>query len=61
MEHSPTVLASNVGSVQYVGGALAGTDQLTVNAFDATINAWVGAASLSAITAVTAPGGAFFP
>ena len=54
-----TVLASNVGSVQYVGGALAGTDELTVNAFDATINAWVGAASLSAITAVTAPAAPF--
>ena len=50
-----TVSASNLNSVQYVGGTSAGTDQLTVDAFDATINAWVGAASLSAITAPAAP------
>ena len=47
-----TVSANDLSIVQYVGGSSAGTDQLTVNVFDATINEWVGAASLSAITAV---------
>ncbi len=45
-----TVSASSLSSVQYVGGASAGTDTLVVDAYDATIGAWVPSASLSAVT-----------
>ena len=50
-----TVSASNLSSVQYVGGASAGTDQLTVDAYDGTLKWSVGAASLNAITAAEVP------
>ncbi len=50
-----TVSASNLSSVQYVGGALAGTDALTVDAYDATTGTWVPSVSLSAVTAAPFP------
>ncbi len=50
-----TVSASDLNSVQYVGGSSAGTDTLTVDAYDATIGAWISSASLSAVTAATFP------
>ena len=45
-----TVSAANLSSVQYVGGSSAGTDTLTVDAYDATAAAWVPSVSLSAVT-----------
>ena len=45
-----TVSASNLSSVQYVGGSSAGTDTLTVDAYDATMGAWISSVSLSAVT-----------
>ena len=48
-----TVAASNLSSVQYVGGGSAGTDTLIVDAYDATAAAWVPSVSISAVT--TAP------
>ena len=50
-----TVSASNLSSVQYVGGSSAGTDTLTVDAYDATIGAWISSASLSAVTTAAFP------
>ena len=50
-----TVSASNLNNVQYVGGSSAGTDTLTVDAYDATIGAWVSSVSLSAVTTATFP------
>ena len=47
--------ASNLSSVQYVGGASVGTDTLIVDAYDATIGAWVSPASLSAVTTPSFP------
>ena len=49
-----TVSAANLSSVQYVGGSSAGTDTLTVDAYDATAAAWVPSVSLSAVSNVTA-------
>lgn len=48
-----TVSANNLSSVQYVGGGSAGTDTLTIDAYDATAAAWVPSVSISAVT--TAP------
>jgi hypothetical protein len=48
-----TVSAANLSSVQYVGGASAGSDTLIADAYDATTGAWVPSVSLSAVT--TAP------
>jgi hypothetical protein len=50
-----TVSASSLSSVQYVGGAAAGTDTLVVDAYDATIGAWVSSASPSAVTTPSFP------
>jgi hypothetical protein len=48
-----TVSASNLGNVQYVGGSSAGTDTIVVDVYDATVGAWLPAASVNAVT--TAP------
>ena len=48
-----TVAASNLSSVQYVGGGSAGTDTLVIDAYDATAAASVPSVSISAVT--TAP------
>jgi len=50
-----TVSASNLSSVQYVGGSSAGTDALTVDAYDATTGTWIPAVSLSAVTTAAYP------
>ena len=50
-----TVSAGNLGSVQYVGGSSAGTDTLTVGAYDATAGASVLSVSLSAVTTPSFP------
>jgi hypothetical protein len=48
-----TVSASSLSGVQYVGGGSAGTDTLTIDAYDATAAAWLSAVAVSAVT--TAP------
>lgn len=48
-----TVNAANLSGVQYFGGDLAGTETLSVNAYDATIGAWLTPISVTAVT--TAP------
>ena len=48
-----TVSASNLSSVQYVGGGFGGTDTLVIDAYDATAAASVPSVSISAVT--TAP------
>ena len=48
-----TVSASNLSSVQYIGGGSVGTDTLLVDAYDASAAEWLPAASISAVT--TAP------
>jgi hypothetical protein len=50
-----TVSASNLNSVQYVGGSSAGTDTLTVDAYDATTGTWVPSVSFSAVTTAAYP------
>jgi hypothetical protein len=50
-----TVSASNLSGVQYVGGSSAGTDTLTVDAYDATTGTWIPAVSLSAVTTAAYP------
>jgi hypothetical protein len=50
-----TVSASNLSSVQYVGGSSAGTDALTVDSYDATTGTWIPAVSLSAVTTAAYP------
>ena len=47
------VLANNLSSIQYVGGATPGNESLYVNAFDATTGVWSNYSSLTATT--TAP------
>ena len=48
-----TISASNLSSVQYIGGGSVGTDKLVVDAYDATAAAWMPAVSVNAVT--TAP------
>jgi hypothetical protein len=50
-----TVSANELNSVQYIAGSAAGTDTLTVDAYDATANIWLPAASVSAVTAASVP------
>jgi hypothetical protein len=50
-----TVSASNLSGVQYVGGSSAGTDTLTVDAYDATTGTWIPSVSLSAVTTAAYP------
>jgi len=49
-----TISANNLSNVQYIGGSSAGTDTLTIDAYDATIGAWMPPFFVSAVTAGTA-------
>jgi ELWxxDGT repeat protein len=50
-----TITANNLSSVEYVGGVSAGTDTITLDAYDATAGAWLPAVSLNAVTMAPFP------